>query len=99
MTRREHLNKIRTAIENGRPGYRDESALYEIRKEVSNLRYAGLSGYCFEKSGEILRLSDIYFSPRKHHRQRGGLHQVELWLFQAIDSLRSNLPEEDSPKT
>jgi hypothetical protein len=100
MDHKLHVDKIREAIDYGRAGYRDDQALATIRREVAAIladpalhpsRTAG-------KLPEILTWADVYFSPRKHQRYQGGLQQVYLWMMEALDSVPSTPPQEDSPK-
>jgi hypothetical protein len=98
VNHKEHLDKIRAVIEKSDGGYRDDEALRSISNSLDALGYLE-SGYAREKRGEVLHYSDVYFSPRKHQRENGGLPQVRLWILQALDSLQSTLSEEDSSKT
>lgn len=98
MTPKEHLNKIRTAIGSSDGGYRDKEMLRLISDEIRPIQDLLLGAYVAEKIGEVLRYSDIYFSPRKHLRENGGLPQVRLWIYAALDRIESNLPVEDSAK-
>ena len=82
MSHREHTDKIRMAFDDGRAGYRDEDALRVISHAAAGLRYSPLSSYAQEKLGEVERYADIYFSPRKHLRRRGGLPKCGFGFFE-----------------
>jgi hypothetical protein len=95
MSPKAHLNKIRAVIDKSEGGYRDEDLLRSISQDLAPIRNLLLGAYVSEKIGEVLHYSDIFFSPRKHLRENGGLPQVRLWIHAALDKIESNLPKED----
>lgn len=99
MSHKEHLDRIRKVIDTHDGGYAADDLVREIAQDIAPIQNLLLGAYVAEKIGEVLRYTDIYFSPRKHLRQPGGLPQVRLWIHQALDSIEANLPEEDSSKT
>ena len=98
VSHKEHLDKIRKIIDTHDGGYTDDDLVRAISQDLAPIQNLLLGSYVAEKIGEVLHYSDIYFSPRKHLRQQGGLPQVRLWIHQALDSIEAHLPEEDSPK-
>jgi hypothetical protein len=97
-TIKEHLGKIRMAFDDGCAGYRDEDTLRVIYSEITSLKHFPIGKYEREKLGQAEHYADIYFSPRKHRREIGGLPQVREWFFQALDSFESSLKVADLPK-
>ena len=99
MSHKDHLDRIRKVIDTSDGGYSADDLVRAISQHIAPIQNLLLGAYVAEKIGEVLHYSDIYFSPRKHLRQPGGLPQVRLWIHQALDNIEANLPEEDSSKT
>jgi len=99
VSHKEHLDRIRRVIAASDGGFSADDLVRAISQDIAPIQNLFLGAYVAEKIGEVLHYSDIYFSPRKHLRQPGGLPQVRLWIHQALDSIEANLPKEGTSKT
>jgi hypothetical protein len=76
VSHKEHLDRIRKLVDTHDGGYAADDLVRAISQDIAPIQNLLLGSYVVEKIGEVLRYTDIYFSPRKHLRQPGGLPQV-----------------------
>src|SRR5579864_7226614 len=93
---KESVEKLQRIIDDGYAGTRDENSLNLIKREIAVLlSNPKLSARATAKLPELETWTDIYFSPRKHSRYRGGLDQVYQWMMEALNSARYSVPPDE----
>jgi hypothetical protein len=91
MSPHDAIERIKDMVRRDCGGRRNDAKIAEVRSLLSHIP-SNLTIYAEGKRDDILRWSQIYWSPRRHQRY-GGPTQVAVSIFGACDVLRRNLPK------
>ena len=89
----EALKSLQEFVEQNSGGYRDAEEWTTVQGLLATIRSGVVRQY--DKFYELEHWIDVYFSERKHRQYAGGLSQIRVWIYTAIDTVKSCLASSD----